>query len=120
MIQYWRFELDEVLPYVPNKWISKIRKEYLWYNVKMSSDRLLVFTQNISCVECWRTWTHFILESHLENDIPHFNLYSDDGILMTKDHIIPVSKGWPNTISNYQTMCKICNERKSNYYEPNN
>lgn len=119
MIQYWRFELDEVLPYV-KAWPYqnyKIKKEYLWYNVKMSSDRLLVFTHNLSCVECWRTWSYFILEGHLECDVPHFNLYSDDDILMTKDHIIPVSKWWPNTISNYQTMCKICNERKWNHYD---
>lgn len=33
-------------------------------------------------------------------------------VLMTKDHIIPKSKGGANDISNYQTMCKRCNEAK--------
>lgn len=33
-------------------------------------------------------------------------------VLMTKDHVIPKSKGGANDISNYQTMCKRCNEAK--------
>lgn len=28
---------------------------------------------------------------------------------MTKDHIVPKSKGGPDKIENYQTMCTECN-----------
>ena len=38
-------------------------------------------------------------------------------ILMTKDHILPRSKGGIDDISNYQTMCKLCNEAKGNKLE---
>ena len=40
-----------------------------------------------------------------------------DEILMTKDHILPRSKGGIDDISNYQTMCKPCNEAKGNKLE---
>lgn len=47
----------------------------------------------------------------------NFNLYAVDNsgreILMTRDHIIPVSKGGENTMWNIQMMCAPCNEAKS-------
>ena len=33
---------------------------------------------------------------------------------MTKDHIIPKSKGGPDCIENFQTMCEECNKKKKN------
>ena len=48
----------------------------------------------------------------------HLNLYAidQDGneIMMTKDHIIPVSKGGKDMLENYQTMCMKCNVAKGN------
>ena len=35
---------------------------------------------------------------------------------MTKDHIIPKSKGGKNELSNYQTMCTYCNNEKADKY----
>lgn len=32
---------------------------------------------------------------------------------MTKDHIMPKSKGGADSLSNYQTMCLPCNEAKA-------
>lgn len=47
----------------------------------------------------------------------HFNLYAlNEGgklVLMTKDHIIPKSKGGPDIDSNLQTLCAPCNRFKS-------
>lgn len=53
---------------------------------------------------------------HASGDYPHFNMYAIENngrlILMTKDHIIPKSRGGADKLSNLQTMCTICNNRK--------
>lgn len=89
--------------------------------VKMDSDRYeLFFTKGTTCVDCGIEGQYFWLEQNegQPGAAYHFNLYGldNDGneILMTKDHIIPKSKGGRNHIDNYQTMCVHCNGRKSN------
>lgn len=46
----------------------------------------------------------------------HFNLYGidreGDEVLMTVDHIVPRAHGGASSLENYQTFCKVCNERK--------
>lgn len=46
----------------------------------------------------------------------HLNLYGTNKhgheVMMTKDHIIPKSKGGPDHLDNYQPMCEACNHRK--------
>lgn len=97
------------------------------FKVKVSSLRLELFRQNPKCVSCHRIGELWILEAHHRNEPPHLNLYhvgeesqewkklSKDGlVMMTKDHIIPRSKGGPTALENLQTMCAICNGRKGN------
>ena len=66
------------------------------------------------CVCCGRTGAYYALEKAVESkkNRAHFNLYSNDGVLMTKDHILPRSKGGKDCIENMQTMCTICNSAK--------
>jgi 5-methylcytosine-specific restriction endonuclease McrA len=91
--------------------------------VKLRSDRYHTFiTKGIICEDCGIKGSFFALEAHKEDiekfNRAHFNLYAknDKGeeILMTKDHIIPKSKGGKDHISNYRTLCCICNVKKSN------
>lgn len=97
------------------------------YRTKTSSFRLELFRQNPKCVACERIGTLWLLEAHRKNEPPHLNLYhvgeeiaewknlSKDGlVMMTKDHIVPRSRGGATKLENLQTMCSICNGKKGN------
>lgn len=100
-----------------------------WHWVNTRSDRYELFaTKGVKCVSCGIEGSFFALERstkcnhdrHQKNRQqrrPHFNLYAvrEDGqeVLMTKDHILPKSKGGKDRLENYQTMCKVCNETKA-------
>lgn len=86
--------------------------------VRVNSQRYELFSKNITCVHCGKIGTHFKLISTADNpERAHFDLFSDDDILFTKDHIIPKSKGGKDILSNYQTMCVNCNKEKGNKYD---
>ena len=75
------------------------------------------YNKGCNCVKCGRKGSYFKLESggsKEESNRRHFNLYSEDDVLMTKDHILPKSKGGKDTLENFQTMCCICNSNKGN------
>lgn len=90
--------------------------------IKGNSQRYQTFfTKGCKCVVCGIKGKYFAKERHLQDKSYHLNLYAvddnGDEILMTKDHILPRSKGGIDDISNYQTMCKLCNEAKGNKLE---
>ena len=82
--------------------------------------RISVFVQKgIKCSNptCSRIGTRFIQTSPVKSkEIQlHWDIYTDDLILMTIDHIIPKSKGGLNCMDNYQIMCSPCNNKKANH-----
>jgi hypothetical protein len=88
------------------------------YMVRMNSDRYVLFKRNPNCVACGLKGTRMYLDLNPGDNSPHFNLYGEENgrmILMTKDHIVPKSKGGEDVLHNYQTMCSVCNNLKGNY-----
>lgn len=87
--------------------------------VKGNSQRYQTFfTNGVKCACCGIEGKYFAKERNPNVKRFHLNLYAidEDGneIMMTKDHIIPVSKGGKDILENYQTMCMKCNIAKGN------
>lgn len=88
------------------------------FQVYSRSLRYMTFYQKgVKCACCGKEGAYFQLTGEPGTNRRHFNLYAEDGTLMTKDHIIPRSKGGQDKISNMQTMCVDCNKAKGNQYD---
>jgi hypothetical protein len=75
--------------------------------------------KGIQCVTCGVEGVYFALERRKGDDCLHLNLYgilNNRELLLTRDHILPRSKGGTDALSNLQPMCKICNEKKRDSY----
>ena len=110
------FDLNSILDIsLPD---SRKKKRVVLFDelLKISSLRLYTFKEKgITCCSCAREGSHFRLQKTDRERIFHLGLWSDDGIEMTKDHIVPKSFGGYDHIDNMQTMCEECNVLKSNY-----
>jgi len=92
-------------------------KDFLYiddFKINNKSVRYEVFRKSKVCAMCWIKGLYFKIQKGNKNDMrPHINLYWINNkwleILFTKDHIIPLSKWWPDNLDNLQTMCHICN-----------
>ena len=114
-----KYKAKEILEKVDNDATFEVKVDGRKIIVKLSSLRLRTFQKSQTCVCCGRVGNVLGLDLPKGHTRPHFNLYCDrpengeNMILMTKDHIIPKSKGGKNHISNMQTMCCHCNRRKA-------
>ena len=83
------------------------------YKVYRQSLRYATFYQKgCTCATCGKVGEYFELDLGDNSSRRHFNLYAEDGTLMTKDHIVPKKHGGKDIISNMQTMCVYCNSAK--------
>lgn len=123
-----KYSIEEVFAKLPEhikEGIWDKRKCKVDFNgdlIKVTSQRLQTFyIKGTKCVCCGVEGKYFVKEKSVPNENYHFNLYGLDEngeeVLFTKDHIFPKSKGGPDNITNYQTMCKVCNENKANMTE---
>ena len=73
------------------------------------------FNKGTKCVCCGREGAYFKLDKGDKKSTTrrHFNLYTADGILMTKDHIVPKAKGGKDCLDNMQPLCEECNHIKA-------
>ncbi len=109
--------LEKVLPVIGGgEQLQVTAEEY----VKVMSLRLRTFKNSLVCVRCGLVGSHFWAERN-GSEKYHINLYSinKDGedVLMTKDHILPRSRGGADIIENMQTMCENCNRKKGSDLE---
>lgn len=114
-----KISIESVLKLVeePAKHIPK-KVELQGHNVNRVSLRLRTFKEKgCVCVSCGNEATHFRLQRNPRNGTQfHLGLWTDDGHQMSKDHIVPKSKGGKDNLKNMQTMCRKCNELKGNTY----
>jgi len=94
----------------PN-WVMPLPNTHYEYKLK----RPLIFINiGVTCVHCGVEGTYFALVKH--GGGLHFDLYGrnelDEPVMLTVDHILPKSKGGRNQITNYQTLCSPCNQKK--------
>ena len=85
--------------------------------IKGNSQRFQTFfTKGLKCACCGIEGKYFGKEKTFNDARYHLNLYALDEfgneVLMTKDHIVPRSKGGASELYNYQTMCVKCNIAK--------
>jgi hypothetical protein len=113
------YSVDEIMSYITTDDSKRdFEVDGKKYSVRMNSDRYFVFQQSRVCVSCGLEGTKMMLDINPGDNNPHFNLYGEEEgrlILMTKDHILAKSKGGLDELSNYQTMCSICNNLKGAY-----
>ncbi len=78
--------------------------------------RLRVFLKKgCACVTCKKVGTRLI-KSVDKGGGAHWDLFAEDGTMMTVDHILPKSKGGKNNLENLQPMCYDCNTEKGDKY----
>ncbi len=91
------------------------------YTVYKDHYRLTVFVHKVrECVVCGREGV-LLLKTKDKGGKLHVDLYTDDFVLMTVDHIIPkkigkelmLAKQQIEDLSNKQPMCNPCNNKKS-------
>ena len=76
------------------------------------TETLKTFTiRGTKCSKCGTEAHHFEPYNNHEKYI-HIRLVTKNGTILTKDHVIPVSRKGGNSIHNYQIFCEICNSNK--------
>lgn len=87
---------------------------------KVSSQRTLLFKDNITCVCCGIKGAFYRKTASFVNGnlSYHVNLYGSyptgEEVLFTKDHIVPKSLGGKDKLTNFVTACSTCNSIKQN------
>lgn len=105
--------------------VAKVHPKLNGYNVNLKSLRIRCFyKKGLICNFCGIKASYFAIERNKsafsdpssKHCNPHINAYhlKDTGeeVLMTIDHIIPLSKNGRNTIDNVQVLCYPCNNKK--------
>lgn len=116
--------IDEVLPlivYTPKELSASAFPDAMKMihgdPINVTSLKLQTFkSSGTRCKICGSKGVYFAKEKYANEPHFHLNLYclkGDVEVLMTKDHIIPVTKGGRDRLNNFQTLCIDCNRKKA-------
>ena len=109
------YSLDEIFNYINLNPYSDYYIDKQGYSCKLRRPKIYNVI-GCTCKECGLQASFFVLEDWVNGGF-HFNLYGynekGEMVMMTIDHILAKSKGGKNHISNYQPLCKVCNENKA-------
>lgn len=85
--------------------------------VPISQNLFLFTTTTTTCPTCGLEGSFWALQRSGNRPF-HLNLWGLDADLkprlLTKDHVLPRSKGGLDEMSNYRTMCMRCNNKRGN------
>lgn len=118
---YKKYEIKEIFEYLENNNTLPDNLIYGDNDLKDSIRRVQIIKNLLNrdgelCINCKSEPKYFALGKDKINRW-HLDLYGgdmiDDDHMFTIDHIHPRSKGGENKLDNYQLLCKICNEDKS-------
>lgn len=87
------------------------------HRIHIGINPIFFYLRGTSCLKCGRKGTHFRVLPDCRGTCPvrgDLQLFTDDGRVMTKDHIIPVSLQGPDHFKNYVPMCYECNTTRGN------
>lgn len=119
-IRLQKVPLDKIMPLIGvTEALFEVAKNRT-ITLRLGGKRVLFFKKQQKCACCGLKATHFWIEKTrtCTADKYHVNMYAatrDGGEeMLTIDHIKPVSKGGKNEHSNYQLLCRRCNQTKGN------
>jgi len=109
------FTVEEILNLIDPKNTDRTRIKYKGFEFRISSLRLRTFKKHgVKCACCGKEGIIFRLQNSGNSNFYHLGLWTADNIQMTKDHVIPKSKGGKDRLDNMQTLCQKCNNKKAN------
>lgn len=84
--------------------------------VKRSTTLQVLATKGTKCVCCGIEGAYFMYFEDHNGGYARLMVYRNDyhgyPCFLTKDHIIPKTRGGPDIMDNYQVMCNTCNNKK--------
>jgi hypothetical protein len=111
------YKVEEILPLISEAVAEKKKLVCLpsGKKVRLSNTLKTFHYKGIVCIRCGLRGVIFREIKHHDNNNTHLRLLGikdDNEVMMTRDHIIPYSRGGSNNFDNIQTMCCSCNSQK--------